>query len=87
MVGLSSSSSSFGDDLLSQLVAAEWWQLVFVSTWVKGLHRECEYNQTVFGCITSHRNINLKMIKTKLKQSYQYGQLVVATLIRLSSTS
>ena len=35
--GLSSSSSSYGDDLLRQLVAAEQWQLVSVSTWEKGL--------------------------------------------------
>ena len=48
-VGLSS-SASFRDDLLRQLEAAEWQQLVSVSTnGVKGFSRECEYNETVLG--------------------------------------
>ena len=50
VVGLFSSSSSFGDDILRQLVAAEWWQLASVSARVKDLCRGHEYTQTVFGC-------------------------------------
>ena len=50
VVGLSSSfSSSFGDDLLRQLAAAEQPWLVSVSTKGGGLCREHDYNQTVFG--------------------------------------
>ena len=53
-VGLS--SSSFRDDLLGQLTAAEWQWLVSVSTRVEDLHREHQYNQT-----------KLEMKKTKLE--------------------